>query len=53
MNTYVFYRILDQYTKEPLGKGIFACVDEATKFFAAKKQLSIPNFKSLFKVEQK
>jgi hypothetical protein len=53
MKEYVFYRVLDEYSKEPLGKGKFINVDEAVLFFSAKKQISVSNFKSLFKVEQK
>ena len=52
MNRYIFYRSFDE-AKEAIGEGRFASLEEAVMLFAKKKKLTIPQFKSMFKVEGK
>jgi hypothetical protein len=51
MINFIYYRNFDQ-TKEPLGKGRFANLEEAIQLFAVEKILSINQFKSMFNVEK-
>jgi hypothetical protein len=52
MINFIYYRNFDQ-TKEPLGKGRFADLEEAIQLFAGRKKLHISQFKSMFNVEKK
>ena len=52
MSEFIYYRNFDQ-TKEPLGTGKFANLEEAIQLFANRKKLHISQFKSLFNVEKK
>ena len=52
MSEFIYYRNFDQ-TKEPLGTGRFANLEEAIQSFANRKKLNPNQFKSIFKVEKK
>jgi hypothetical protein len=51
MINFIYYRNFDQ-TKEPLGKGRFANLEEAIQLFASRKNLNVNQFKSMFNVEK-
>ena len=52
MTKYSFYRKLDETNQEPIGTGRFVDMEEAIKFFAKCKNLSIREFVILYKVVQ-
>lgn len=53
MTKYSFYRKLDETNQEPIGTGKFTNAEEAIKFFAKRKDLSVREFVILYKVARK
>ncbi len=51
MKYYYFHRIFD-ISKEPVGRGRFASLEEARILFPRQKDLSILEFNKLFKVRE-
>ena len=52
MTKYSLYRKLDELNQEPIDTGRFVNMEEAIKFFAKRKDLSIREFVILYKVVQ-
>jgi hypothetical protein len=53
MTKYSLYRKLDETNQEPIDTGRFVDMEEAIKFFAQRKNLSIREFVILYKVVQR
>ena len=53
MTKYSFYRKLDETNQEPIGTGRFVSEEEAIKFLAKRKDLSVREFSILYKVARK
>ena len=52
MIKYSFYRKLDELNQEPIDTGRFVNMEEAIKFFAKRKDLSVIEFVMIYKVVQ-
>ena len=53
MIEYSFYRKLDETNQEPIGTGKFTNAEEAIRYFAKRKDLSVREFVILYKVTRK
>jgi len=53
MIEYSFYRKLDETNQEPIGTGRFVDAEEAIRYFAKRKDLSVREFVILYKVARK